>query len=436
MYEAKIMKAHIAPHPNADKLKLLLLNGYQVVTGMDIKEGELVCFFPEGGCLSHEFVYENSEYREGKGQNKDPKSTGLFEENRRVRTIRLRGQKSEGYAVPLTSFAYTGATFTEGMSFTELVVNGRTFPICEKYLTPATKARLEKNKSNIIAVKKRFNVLDRHFETTQLRDYINSIPLGAIIYFTEKLHGTSGRTGFLQIPSEKMAGWRGWLQEKLFLFIYRLASYLNFDLHQGTWRIISGSRNVTFNPDSIYKDAYRKNAENRLASLLHLGETAYYEIVGFNDSLQPLFDHSCMGDDDTRKILRKQYGPRMVYKYGTDQNEIYVYRMTGKTADQRTYEYSWEDVKRRCEEMGINYVPELGKYILNDRKELLTIAETLSSGPSSLDSTHIREGICLRIESSGLPISKSILKYKGFEFCHLEGIRKNDSDYVDVEEVA
>lgn len=29
-----------------------------------------------------------------------------------------------------------------------------------------------------------------------------------------------------------------------------------------------------------------------------------------------------------------------------------------------------------------------------------------------------------------------IFKYKGFDFCHLEGIKKNDDTWVDLEEIS
>lgn len=185
MYQAIIVRPEARKHPNADKLQLLCFNGCQVITGAEVHEGQLFCFFPEGGQLSDEFLFENSEFRPGKGINKDPTKSGMFDESGRVRCIRLRKEASEGYCVPLSSLAWTGdvSFLKEGDSFDTL--NGHT--ICRKYVTRAVKEAIEKaaKAKRVYFDHKQF---EKHFDTSQLREFVNRIPLGAVVYFTEKIH--------------------------------------------------------------------------------------------------------------------------------------------------------------------------------------------------------------------------------------------------------
>ena len=450
-YKAMIARAVLRKHPNADRLKLVDLNGYQVVTGADLQEGQLVAFFPEGGCLSHEFVYENSEYRQGKGENKDQAKYGLFDSNRRVKTIKLRGERSEGYCVPLENLAYTGVKLkelTEGTTFTEL--NGH--PICEKYVPRATLEAMDRaaRGGRVFFSVENF---EKHFDTEQLRMFVNRIPIGAILYFTEKLHGTSGRTGNMFVPADrdKVVFWKRawcWLAGTVWNLLRVSTDRIMPMFWLGDWKLVTGSRNMTFHPDSPYADGYRKAVEESFQRLLHEGETAFYEIVGFTEHGNALFKHPVGGDpkDDIRKELAKTYGPTMIYSYGCTpvkedakpQFTIYVYRITSTDRDGNSIEYSWPQVQRRCKELGKNVVPTLHPPVVydGDKNKLLNLVGSISSGPSTVDATHIREGVCVRVEHPDVPVERSILKYKGFEFCHLEGIAKNDDSYVDAEEVS
>lgn len=468
-YKALVAKAHLSPHPNADKLKLVNINGYQVVTGANLQEGQLVVFFPEGGQLSHEFVFENSEYRAGKGTNKDPEKTGLFEANRRVKTIRLRGQASEGYCVPVENLAFVGSLkgLTEGTTFTE--INGHV--ICEKYIPQATReaiANRTKGDRQVFTVEG----FEKHFDTEQLRLFINRIPEGAILYFTEKLHGTSGRTGYVKAPTELTKWQSRWndfwhsfsgLVTRLWSLLYIIGIQPKLFKPLLTWQTISGSRNVTYRPGRSYGDSYREQAESLFRDKLLKGETIFYEIVGYTESGNPLFSHG-LGDrkdkDDVCGGLRKTYDTdRMEYSYGSEPKEhrVFVYRITMTNEDGEVTELPWSQVKARCAQLGVQRVPQIGEPLVygymhqiavwcdacgqlegkDSQKEiLLELAKVYSGGVSTLDKRHIREGICLRVEHPEVPPERSILKYKGFEFCHLEGIAKNDDKYVDVEEVS
>jgi len=49
-YKAMIAKlTNVRPHPNADRLQLATLEGYQVIIGLNHKEGDVGIFYPTDG---------------------------------------------------------------------------------------------------------------------------------------------------------------------------------------------------------------------------------------------------------------------------------------------------------------------------------------------------------------------------------------------------
>ena len=57
--------------------------------------------------------------------------------------------------------------------------------------------------------------------------------------------------------------------------------------------------------------------------------------------------------------------------------------------------------------------------------------EGLVVGCSTLDPTHLREGVCVRVDDG---LNMKVFKHKSFDFKLLEGIIKLDENFVDVEE--
>jgi hypothetical protein len=123
--------------------------------------------------------------------------------------------------------------------------------------------------------------------------------------------------------------------------------------------------------------------------------------------------------------------------------------MTFANEDGQSIDYAWEDVVKRCNELGIKTVPhirtltldelhevqrltEVGEVDDRDTQEVFSkLVEEYGSGPSILDNRHIKEGVCVRIEGG---LVNKTFKFKSFEFKLLEGIIK-DSGVVDTEEV-
>lgn len=446
-YKALVCRIKTKPHPNADRVLLGDCAGFQVVVSKDTTDDQLGVFFPEGGQLSHEFCMGNNLY------NKHPDTGepmgGYFSSKRRVQAKNFRGQKSEGFWVPLHYFECVAPV---DMIYTELKegeqfdsINGHL--VCNKYYTPATLRGLKNGEAKSKKSKVELPLL-RHYNTKQLRFAVNDIPLNSVLYFTEKLHGTSGRTGYLHVdqPLGPLARAWNWVTPKK----------INVQPKQKL-EYISGTRNCILNTEATGEKAkeFRQSVHESFIGQLKPGETAYYEIVGFEGQGRgPIMaTHGFDGlDSKDKKKFKKKYGDKMVYSYGCDpeigEYKVYVYRMTRTIPDgSKPVEYTWEAITNRCQEMGVHHVPLLQKasytqsnHICHDPTHIQTIAEKLSTNDSTLDDKHIMEGVCVRAETqlshdSPVVVGESY-KFKSYWFKVLEGIVRDSDNYVDPEEIS
>jgi hypothetical protein len=435
-YKAVVTKlTNVRSHSNADKVQLATCHGNQVVIGLNHVEDELGIYFPSDGQLSHGFCSANNLFRKAE-MNSDPEAKpGMFDENRRVRAQRFRGEISDGFWVPLSNLDFIGGvSFVEGFEFDEL--NG--IQICEKYINPATIKAARENQGKKTRTAKTSVMFKEHFDTAHFGKCLHEFDYGQTIIITEKLHGTSGRIGHVQLERDLT-----WLE--------KIAKRFGVRVQETEWKYLNGTRRVVLEESSgiqFHDPTIRDKAFKLFEGNLRKGETVYFEIVGYEStgaSIMPKVDTTKMGD----KEFTKRYGKTMPFSYGCEelQSRVYVYRMTLTDEDGHSIDYAWDDVVKRCKELGVDTVPHIRTMTLNDLKEDLksaavmddirTVKETFAklieaygSGPSILDETHIKEGVCVRIEGG---IHNKTYKFKSFEFKVLEGIIK-DSGVVDAEE--
>jgi hypothetical protein len=426
---------NVRPHPNADRVQLATCHGNQVVIGLDSLEDHLGVYFPSDGQLSNEFCKANNLYRDADLNARPKESGGMFDANRRVRAQRFRGEISDGFWVPLHYFGFIQVTGldVEGFEFDEW----KGVPICNKYVNPNTEKAARENQGKKTRRAKSSIMFKEHFDTAHFGRNIHEFDYGQHIIITEKLHGTSGRIGNVQIERT-----HSWLE--------KLATRIGIPVQTLEWKYLNGTRRVVIEESSgsqFHDPTIRDKAFKIFNGNLRKGETVFFEIVGYEStgaSIMPSVDTTKMGD----KAFTKNYGEKMAFSYGCDltQSEVYVYRMTLTTEDGQSIDYAWEDVVKRCNEIGVKTVPHIRTLTLDELKEALSnleeaddrdvkdnfekLVEKYGSGPSILDSRHIKEGVCVRIEGG---INNKTFKFKSFEFKVLEGIIK-DSGIVDAEE--
>lgn len=443
---------NIRPHSNADKIQLASCLGYQVVVGLDNKEGEIVGLFVDDGQLSEEYLRANNlvGYTDANGK----RQGGFFSSNGRVKAQKFRGEKSEAYVASLDSFKFTGYDInklTIGTQFSEL--NG--VHICNKYFTQATKTATQAKEHSSKAINAQLRAMfPEHKDTTQIRFALDKDLTGLVI-ITHKLHGTSARTGYINYPTEleiknpikhlwnvfcdeilhgPKSIFNFWCNDKQVEQLkYKPEVQYEWSYVYGTRRVIKGK--VNFDPNADY----RNQCAARLAPAIRKGEVWYYEIVGYEDTGAPIMQ--TVSTTEMGKEFVKRFGPTITYKYGCLPGtwDIYVYRITVQNEDAEVYELPWNVVKAKCNSAGIKHVPEIHISISNETYVNAVLKPAIERFTEEvdiaepIDESHIREGICVRIENMDTGKS-TIWKNKTFAFKVLEGIAKNDENYVDTEE--
>lgn len=449
-------------HPNADRLQIAIIFGASVIVDLKTKVGDLGVYFPIDLQLSEEYCRENDLVRR-KDENGNAAGGYLDPNKRNIRAMRFRGSPSEGLFMPLETLKYTGQTkFEVGEKIS--IINGH--EICRKYIprnsykgsTPKTGNKTRKKRVPLAPL------FAEHADTEQLVYNLDSFYKGDLIEITLKMHGTSGRTGYL--PKLKK------MKRSLLDIILRREGTPIYD-----WGYVTGTRRVVLNDfaggfygDNSFREKHAKFFEGKL----NKGETVYYEIVGFLDSGAPIMP-SVANSKISDKAFSKKYGPTTTFSYGCaskafydqvndkeiPQSDCYVYRMTMTNEDGDVVEYTPDYMRYRCEQMGANCVPVLWKgYIpetqfvdkiivkeepfgaptelavsqeveVNAGEWIQSLAEQYYDGADPIGLTHVREGVVVRIVNRPRFCA---YKHKNFSFKVLEGIAKDLAATPDIEE--
>ena len=458
MYSAFVTRIkNLRKHTNADRLMCGECFGNTVIVGLDTQPNELGVYFPVDGKLGVEFAQKHDLLRR-KDENGNPAGGYLDPEKRNIKALTLRGEKSDGLFMPLSSLAdFTDISeLKEGDTIT--VLNGVT--ICEKYIP--NKSRRGGYPSDGNHTRKRKDPVSplfmEHADTEQLAYNLAAFHNGDQIEITLKMHGTSQRTGYL--PTLK--GYKRTLLDKL----CRRPGNPVYD-----WGYVSGTRRVVlddFEGGYYGSNAFREQHSKLFEGRLRKGETVYYEVVGFTHDGTPIMS-SCDNKKIGSKEFTKQYGDTTVFSYGCSPghlggliidkeivnneaivypiSDIYVYRMTMTNEDGDVVEYTPDYMRYRCEQMGVKCVPVFYKgyipdyFCLSDDVGSLQAvdagsyamqkAEEFYDGADPIGKSHIREGVVVRIVNRP---KFTAFKHKNFSFKVLEGIVKDIATAPDMEE--
>ena len=455
---------NVHKHPNADRLQIGECFGNSVIVSLDYKEGQLGVYFPTDGQLSEEFCKANDLVRR-KDENGNACGGYLDPEKRNIKALKLRGEKSDGLFLPITCLAeFTKVSdLKDGDAIS--VLNG--VEICKKYIprrnhrSGGYHGKTHKAKANFAPT------FYEHVDTAQLAYNLNAFKAGDTVELTLKMHGTSGRTGYLPLVKYK----KSWLDK---LLKRPGKEYKEYGYVTGTRRVVLDDRHDGgFYDDNTFRHAMAKKFEGKLRK----GEVVYYEIVGFVNENTPIMA-SVKNSKIKDKEFSKQYGEETVFSYNCDPNgdfeplygftldeydvmhedtsdvllprcAVYVYRMTMVNDDGDVFEYSPDQVRLRCEQMGVKTVPVFERFIIpekqatyddghfvefeyiNSGEYVLRKVEEYYDGPDPVGKTHIREGVVARIVNRP---EIAVFKHKNFNFKVLEGIIKDEAIEPDLEE--
>ena len=451
---------NVRRHSGADRLLLAECFGNQVIVSTDYAEGQLGVYFPSDGQLCQEYCEINNLLRK-KDENGN-NIGGYMDEKRRVTAVKLRGEKSDGLFMPLTSLANftTVSDLKEGDTIT--VLNG--VEICKKYIPPRKSGSWHGTGKSGKAKANFAPTFVEHVDTEQLAYHLNDFRAGDVVELTLKLHGTSARTGYLPlIRNKKRTLWQKIMRKPAH-------TYMEYGYVTGTRRVVLDDKH----DGGFYSDnQFRHEMAKKFEGKLHKGETVYYEIVGFVNASTPIMS-SCDNKKIKDKEFVKQYGDTTVFSYGCDPDgeweekqyrsapdvldfdktiapkcEVYVYRMTMSNDEGDVVEMSPSQMRLRCDQMGVKCVPvfetfmipemgvdvngdgEADAQIISPGEYVLRKVEEYYEGPDPIGKTHIREGVVARIVNRP---NIAVYKHKNFSFKVLENIIKDVAEEPDMEE--
>ena len=467
MYNAYITRIkNMHKHPNADRLQIGECFGNAVIVSMEYEDNQLGVYFPSDGQLSVEFAEANNLLRK-KDENGNNIGGYMDPDKRNVTAIKLRGEKSDGLFLPLSSLESFGdiTTLSEGDRID--VFNGH--EVCKKYIPRRQNRRGGVSSGNKTRKHKApvAPLFAEHADTEQLAYNLGAFKVGDEIEITLKMHGTSQRTGYLPV----LKGYKRTLLDKI---LHREGKPI-YD-----WGYVSGTRRTVLeNFDGGYygSNEFREAHSKFFEGKLNKGEEIFYEVVGFTHTGAPIMA-TCSNKKLNDKEFVKQYGEETVFSYGCSptgvkfankyaeevatklnevnlaigkdnlllpQSDIYVYRMTITNEDGFVVEYTPDFMRYRCEQMGVKTVPIMWKgiipkYTLSDLAVgedisagdwIKDIAEMYYDGPDPIGKTHIREGVVVRIINRP---KFAAFKHKNWFFKALEGIVKVEAEAPDMEE--
>lgn len=411
----------IRKHSNADRLQCITVFGNNVIVGLDSKVGDKIVYFPTDGQLDYDFAKSCGLLIE-----KDENGVnigGYLEPNKRnIRSLKLRGEQSDGLAMPIEVLSdYTNVKdLKDGDRIA--VLDGK--EICKKYVPRGKQRGTYKNTPKSAKPKTRFPFFKEHKDTSQLIYCEGAFTEGDICYITLKMHGTSARTAnSIRVTQVKQKWW-----EKLFKKPKKVIK--EYDYVTGTRRCVLES--FSDNNGFYGNNSFRKPYHDLFVDRLPQGMEVFYEIVGYVDEQTPIMS-SCDNKLTKDKEFIKQYGDTTTFSYGCEkgQSDIYVYRINITSNDGEVFELPWEQTLIWCEKLGVKPVPTLQRFIYTTWEDLIERVNLFCDGVDPIGATHIREGCVVRIDNKS---TFSAYKHKNFNFKVLEGIIKDISDSPDMEE--
>ena len=431
-YLATIVRLpELRPHPNADRLALVTLQGQTIIVGKETAQpGELYVLFQLESKINFDFLAFTNNFSEPE-KNRDKTKKGFFAaKNCRLKACRIRSFLSEEYLHPVSSLNewlddqqinYQVTEKDLGVQFD--TINNTLF--VEKYINysalrqQAHQERIEESRKGKKA--KESKIIDEqfrfHINTPQLKRFVDNIAPEDYVSISEKIHGTSAIGA--HVLCKRKLSWKE-----------KVAKFFGAKVQDTQYDFVISSRKVLKNcwvdsPKAGFYDAdIWSIAVEQLKPSIQKGITLYFEIVGqlpTGSWIQNLYDYGC----------------------APLQHNHYVYRITSTNVDGQVVEFTHQQIINYCDKFGLNHVPHhfYGKArdlfpqldTENHWREnwLNLLVEKFATGNCFLCQNKVpREGIVVRKEQSD---HYDVYKLKGEEFLIRES-RELDSGEINIED--
>ena len=362
------------PKPSVERLKCATVDGFTILVGINSEPG-LYVYFPAGCKINPQFLSYNNLFRHGE-LNANPNETGMFDDNGRVKAIKLQDVISEGFLLPavmlsnfITSVTNKDIEIIDGTEFDAVLDGDKEFWINKKYVVkensqgqgskPKKKA---KGFNRILEDQFRF-----HYDTVIIKKYPYVITPDSLIHISTKVHGTSGISAYVQclLPITKRDRIIAWIWQNIinkcfvnpFNKLIKKPTY-EFTLNEREYDYLYASRTVIKNPiynpnvtPGFYGFDIWEEADKIVRPKLEKGMTAYYEILGYlpgNKFIQKGYDYGYVPD----------VSETQPYQYGRNFG-IRIYRLTYTNVDGKVFEFSPREVQIWSKEHDLIPVTEL-----------------------------------------------------------------------------
>ena len=298
----------IKPHPNADRLELAVVYGFEVVVGKSsYKAGDRVIYVPIDSVIPQNL--EDALF---------PPDSKIKLTKHKVRQIRIRKQPSQGMLInpmmidDVYGFMPDGleTDYSEKLTITkyEPPVRGASFGL------PGAKA-----------VKKRKNEnFHKYGGLNNFKWYPDKFKEGEMVVFQEKIHGTNARAGILPYSANSL-----WKRIKKF---FRLTPEFEFCYGSNGVQLQDRRNFKGFYGEDVYGKVFK---DIEVESRLQPGEQVFGEIYG--SGIQKNYDYGCK-EGEHRFVL---FDVKVMYDNG---------------------KFAWlgpDAVKRYAKDRGFHMVPEL-----------------------------------------------------------------------------
>lgn len=400
---------NLRPHSNADRLVCTSMYGGNVIVGKDTKIGDVGLFFPLESQIGEKFAIANDLIRRKDENGKN--AGGMFDQNRRVRAQTFRGERSEGFWIPIDSITKLFPDWDEVLKEGQEIDTLRGEQIATKYFpkrikSASTKGNKKPKKSRIVPGQFAF-----HFDTPQLARNVDKLNLGGQVTITWKVHGTSA------IAARVLVNRKLNLLERFLRVVGVRINDTEYDYVYASRKVIKSEAGG----NHFYKeDLWTRVGQEQFGGLLEPGETVYYEITGYTSD---------------GKFIQQGYD----YGSAPGEYKIWVYRITRTGASGHVTELTFDQLVARCDQLGVQpvelawrgevsdlvqlgnwherFVEEIKKHWVHDQDCQLCKNKVPS------------EGVCVRIDHG---LSVEIYKLKNFRFLERE-TKQLDDGQTDIE---
>lgn len=339
-YCATVVKINnIVKLDNCDNVVATTIFGFQAIISKDAQVGDVGIVFPAETQLSEEYCKENNLYRHNE-KNKDTVQKGYIEDNRRVRAVKFRNNRSDCLFMSLSSLGWTKVKLSELKVGDEFdILNGK--EICKKYVVVTREPRLNKQHAPQFFHRVEPKYMPEHFDTDNFFKWSGDLDPETDIIVSQKIHGTSVRVGNT-IVKRKLS------------FVEKILSRLGVKIQDTEYDYVYASRKVIKDINSPYAvgfydtDIWTEEG-SKLKGLIPENYIIYAELIGWTSG------GAAIQED---------------YTYGIEQGkaELYVYRVAIINHQGVSQDLCWDHMIDFCKSIGVKTVSEVWRGKLKDFK--------------------------------------------------------------------